>query len=91
MIASCVNCGCDPNVETRGHRINRAASLGCHVIQLRAQLIELEKLARKTPPKTLLAEVARVAQAKATIEGAKERLAILEDEWSRSKTALGWT
>lgn len=49
---------------------------------LRDRVRELEKTARKTPPKTLLAERARVEVAKVTLVAARELLAEYEVEYA---------
>ena len=67
---------------TPGERINRRADLGSRIVTLREQIRSLEKLARKTPPRTLLAEVARVAEAKRRLAAARDELASAEIDYS---------
>lgn len=71
-------CSCTP---TRGDIINQRASTGAQVVVLRAHVPELEKLARRTPPKTLATERAKVEAAKGALLVARAKLAILELRW----------
>jgi hypothetical protein len=64
-----------------GERINSRASVGAEIVALERQIEEQEKLARKTPPKTLHAEWAKVTHARATLNFARGRLAELKDEY----------
>jgi len=76
-------CSCTP---TRGDYINRRASTGAQLVALRARIPELEKQARKTPPKTLLSEWIKVRVAKVQLDKARADLAALEqdhDMWKR--------
>ena len=73
---------------TRGEVINRAAYLGSQIVQLKARIPELEKLARKTPPKTLLAERARVQQARLSLGTACTLLVAHEAEHARLRLEL---
>lgn len=57
-------CACH---DTPGHRINRRARIGARLVELLRQINETEKRARKTPPKTLTAERAKVEEAKAML------------------------
>lgn len=66
--------------EMRGRRINRKAWLGSQIVSLKERIPALEKLARKTPPKTLLTEWDRVKQAKVQLESARAQLAEYENE-----------
>lgn len=75
-------CNCPP---TRGEIINRRAATGAEVVALRARIPELEKQARKTPPKTLVAERAKVEAAKEALMVARARLAVLEVQWDHLK------
>lgn len=70
-------CSCPP---TRGQIINQRAWLRSQIIGLRSQVAELEKTARKTPPKTLLSERDRVRQAQLLAPAMREQLARLEAE-----------
>lgn len=72
---SCVHCE---------HPTNTRARLGAEIVQLRERITELEKLARKTPPKTLLVEVERVKRAKAELERVRERLESAEYEYEQA-------
>jgi hypothetical protein len=70
-------CTCPP---TRGQIINQRAWLMSQIIGVRAQVLELEKTARKTPPKTLVSERMKVDQAKLLAPAMREHLAKLEHE-----------
>lgn len=70
----CENCGEEPTVRSRGVTINRHAYLGSQIVQLQEQIPKLEKLARKTPPKTLIAEREKVKAAQFKLEAAKNQL-----------------
>jgi len=72
-------CECE---MTRGDYINRRALAGSQIVTLRATIPELEKLSRRTPPKTLVAERAKVAEAARQLVAAKARLASLEEEYA---------
>lgn len=72
-------CNCPP---TLGQIINRRSYLGSQIVQLRERVRELEKTARKTPPKTLLAERVRVEQAKVSLVVARDLLAKCETEYA---------
>jgi hypothetical protein len=61
-----MSCACECH-NTVGHRINRRASIGARLVELRDRIQETEKQARRTPPKTLVAEKQRVENAKATL------------------------
>lgn len=86
----CVNCGCDPEVQSKGILINRCAWLGSQIQQLRDRIPQLEKTARKTPPKTLLAEKAKVEAAKVQLKQAQEDLTRYSAEWESLKQQLGY-
>lgn len=73
---------------SRGEMINRRAYVGSQVVALRARVPELEKLARRTPPKTLVAEKARVDEARRMLPICRAQLAELETEWGALKTTL---
>lgn len=75
-----MTCTCPPSP---GDLINRRCYLGAQIVQLKAQLVELEKLARKTPPKTLVAERRKVDAAKAVIGRVRQTLADYEAEWAK--------
>lgn len=75
----------EPDLGRAGRTINRRAYVGAQIVQLKAQLAELEKLARKTPAKTLTAEVAKVVNAKSTILRVRQELADYEVEYSTGR------
>lgn len=58
-----MSCTCECH-NTRGHRINRKATIGARLVTLRTLISETEKTARKTPPKTLFSERIKVENAK---------------------------
>lgn len=58
-----MSCDCTCH-DTPGRRINRRASIGARLVELLRQINETEKQARRTPPKTLVAERAKVERAK---------------------------
>jgi hypothetical protein len=72
-------CSCPP---TRGEMINRRARLGSEMLRLREQIPVLEKLSRKTPPRTLPAERERVERAKGALEVARKLLAATVSEYA---------
>jgi len=78
-----MTCTCSCH-DTPGHRINRRASIGARLVELREQIPEVEKLARSTPPKTLLAARARVDSAKLALP----RLYAERDKLNDEMTAL---
>lgn len=65
---------------TRGALANRRIALGSEIVTLRARLVDLEKISKRTPPKTLASERERVAQAKTELARARELLPRLEEE-----------
>jgi hypothetical protein len=79
----CIACGDDMPLYSRGQLINRRAELGSHRLALIEQVASLEKLARKTPPRTLIAEKARVQAARDALPGAREKLARIEAAWMK--------
>lgn len=76
-----------PCRSTRGARINRRASLGARLVYLRERSATLAKESRKTPPRTLHTERARVAAAKVAFEAVRIELIEGEAEYTR---LLGW-
>jgi len=85
----CVNCGCRPDVEERGTKINRDARLGAHILEIGARLAALEKMARKTPPKTMLAERGKVDDAKAAVGPLRAKLQSMLAEHATLRAELG--
>ncbi len=71
-------------IPTLGHRINARATLGARMVVLRALVPELEKTARKTPPKTLHAEVRRVEAARRALPAALAALELAEEQHARA-------
>lgn len=57
-------CTCSCHSLNRGELINRSCYLGSQIVMMLELIPKLEKQARKTPSKSLLAEVKKVAQAK---------------------------
>ncbi len=76
-------CTCPPS---RGQIINRRAYTGSQIVALRAQLPEVEKQARKTPPKTLAAEMARVDAARAALPALHAELDALEARYAELRS-----
>ncbi len=74
-----MSCTCPPS---RGQIINRRAYVGSQLVALRARLPEVEKLARKTPPKTLTVERVRVDAAKAALPALHAELDALEARYA---------
>lgn len=70
---------------SKGRIINWRASTAAELVRLREALPEIEKQARKTPPKTLLAERAKVDAAKASISTVKETIAMLAEQYEALK------
>lgn len=66
---------------TLGEIINQRAYAGSQLVALRERLPDLEKLARKTPPRTLVAEKARVEAAKLALPAARLELETLEKNY----------
>lgn len=75
--------------EHRGEMINRRAELGSHIVAMRVRIPELEKLARRTPSKTLFAEKAKVEAAKVQLAECRKQLPLMEAEWATLKAKLG--
>jgi hypothetical protein len=67
--------------------INAWASLGSHLIALRAALAESEKQARKTPPRTLAKERDRVQAAREELPRLRQSI----NETERMRFSLRWT
>lgn len=67
----------DPTL-TRGRLINIWASLGNRMVQLREEIPIVEKAARKTPARTLLAEIGKVKLAKEALPCLKLELEKVE-------------
>lgn len=65
-----------------GRLINRRAWLGSQIVQLKERVRDLEKLSRRTPPKTLLAECRRVEEAKGRLVQTQALLAEFEAEYA---------
>lgn len=86
----CVNCGCDPTVVSKGTMINRAAWLGSQIVAMRERIPQLEKLSRKTPPKTLKSEWEKVRAAAAQLEVCRKQLSDMEAELAVIKPQIGW-
>lgn len=70
----------------RGRRLNRRAFLGSQLVGLRERIQDLEKLARRTPPRTLHAERQRVREAGARVEALRAEEAALRAEYDRLVT-----
>lgn len=77
---TCVNCGCDPTVLSRGHRINRHAFLSSQILLLREHISKTEKLARRTPAKTLVEEWRKVRVAQESLPVLRAQLVEIEEE-----------
>lgn len=73
---------------SRGELINKEAYIGARIVELHTRIPEIEKQSRKTPPKTLLAEVAKVKQAKENLERSMRQLEALEAELKEVKEQL---
>lgn len=72
-----MTCNCE---LTRGDYINMRAYAASKIVAVKARIPELEKLSRKTPPRTLVAEHAKVAAAVRALAIAKADLDNLERE-----------
>lgn len=72
----------------RGRLINEYATLGMRLGQLRAELPEVEKQARKTPRRDMHDERAKVAAAKARIDPLRQEIAAVEAEQALRRVAL---
>lgn len=73
---TCEHCG----FPSRGHKLNRWASLGMQIVNLKELIPKLEKQARKTPPRNLLAEKAKVEKAKEQLLKLRPQLEAAEVE-----------
>jgi hypothetical protein len=80
---------CPFQIETVGDQINRECRLGGLILETHERLVSLEKLARKTPPKTLLVEVQRVNAAKASITPTRDELRKMLSEHAGLRRQLG--
>lgn len=78
----------DAERAERGRYINEHATIGMRLTQLRAELPEVEKQARKTPRKDLLDEVAKVHNARARVPNIKREIASLETEHAGLRALL---
>jgi len=95
-VPRCISCACTCNgaclchvvVPDCGRMINQWASLGAQIVQLNARIPELEKLSRRTPPKTLVEEKKKVEAAKINLEICRKQLAVAEPELERLRIAL---
>ncbi len=81
-------CRCLCHVPDKGTLINRLASAGSRIVALRARIPELEKLSRRTPPRTLLDERKKVEEAKVMLAACELQLATLESEHATLGAAL---
>lgn len=72
----------------RGLKINRRAYLGSRLVQLRERIPELEKEARKTPPRTDAKRVKAVESAKTSLEAARAERDATEREYARLVASL---
>lgn len=72
-----------------GARINQECTLGARVIEAAERLYALEKLARRTPAKTLLAERRRVEAARAAVPLVLAELRSLLCEHAAIRAELG--
>ena len=84
MIPGCPCCGAmlSPKIY-RGVMINRRASLGNRLVQLRDQIPEVEKQAKKTPPKTLAKEWAKVKAAQALLPALQAEFESVSKQYDR--------
>lgn len=80
---TCVNCGLQCQSLHVGVATNNYISILGELHAIAEKLPELEKLARRTPPKHLLAEKLKVEQAKVAARAMKERKVFLEAERAR--------
>lgn len=85
----CVNCGCDAEVVSKGKLMNEKAWFASQIVSLRVRIPQLEKEARRTPPKTLVAERKKVEDAKVALVRAKEDLRRIVGEWTQVCVVLG--
>lgn len=75
--------------DDRGTLINRECRLGALILSAAERLEALQKLARKTPPKTLLAERRKVDEAKLAVGAARSELRALLSEHADFRAQLG--
>ncbi len=71
---SCLNCGNSAEELSPMVAFNRCAYLVAQMISLRDRIPEVEKLSRRTPPKSLLAEWEKVERAKKELPILKKQL-----------------
>lgn len=66
-----------------GQTINRRALLGSQIVQLKTNIPEVEKLSRKTPPKTLKKEWEKVHAAIELLPKLQKKLSEMEEEYEK--------
>lgn len=79
-----MTCTCECH-NTIGHRINRGATLRARLVELDLRIPEVEKTARRTPPKTLTTEWIRVENAKRSLPRMRKERENLLDELASMK------
>lgn len=84
----CCNCGLRTDAIHRGKAVNDYLSIQAELVTLAEMIPNLEKAARRTPPKHMAAEKAKVEAAKLALVAAKERKVWLESERDRLNTLM---
>lgn len=81
-------CNCACHTPSRGELINRSCYLGSQIVTMLELIPKTEKQARKTPSKSLLAEVRKVAQAKENLPKMQADLEKMQIELQELKLKL---
>lgn len=81
-------CNCSCHTPSRGEAINRSCWLGSQIVTMLDLIPKLEKQSRKTPAKSLLAEVRKVAQAKENLPKMQAELEKMQIELQELKFKL---
>lgn len=81
-------CNCFCHAPSRGEVINRSCYLGSQIVMMLDLIPKLEKQSRKTPSKSLLAEVKKVEQAKENLPKMRAELKKMQVELQELKFKL---
>lgn len=81
-------CNCSCHLQNRGEVINRSCYLGSQIVMMLDLIPKLEKQSRKTPAKSLLAEVKKVEQAKENLPKMRAELEKMRIELQELKLKL---
>lgn len=81
-------CNCPCHSPSKGEVINRSCYLGSQIVTMLELIPKLEKQSRKTPSKTLLAELKKVEQAKESLPKMRAELERMQIELQDLKSKL---